>query len=468
MAALAAAAAAPAATNTSLFTVAASGGAAGAGLMQGSDSVLAVVVSSPAPNLGTHWLGMFLQGSNISVIERYRNYCYPGGCSPTTPPWTATAPIKFWNLNDGKLLSEFRVHVINYRAPVFFAVFESTDQPRLVARTPPFAFARMRCEPTGVHLARTSSPGQLRVTWQSGEPAGSLRWRQRPLASAPHGDDGWRDVAATSSTYTIDKLCGLPANMSIGWHDPGVIHTASIDATVAETSGRQDIEYMVGSTNCSTDSEGALWSPAFTVTSTPKPTDSVRILFIGDMGEAPRDAPISQHHWQMPKPTEVVDAMIASSQQVDYDAVWHIGDLAYATGYGSIWDGFMRQIEPLATRMPYCKSRTATTDTTATHTEHRTCDGRTASFALADHSGPLIGTDLHVLACMQIRALATTSVTPPAPVAFNKATTAVESVACPSMPDSFSLAGTHTASPSPPTPLTSSLLSTPTTSARCM
>ena len=139
--------------------------------------------------------------------------------------------------------------------------------------------------------------GQLRVTWQSGEPAGSLRWRQRRLATVPPGD-GWRDVAATSSTYTIDKLCGLPANMSIGWHDPGMIHTASmsIDAT-AGTSGRQDIEYMVGSTNCSTDSEGALWSSAFIVTSVPKPTDSVRILFIGDMGEAPRDAPISEHHW---------------------------------------------------------------------------------------------------------------------------------------------------------------------------
>ena len=55
--------------------------------------------------------------------------------------------------------------------------------------------------------------------------------------------------------------------------------------------------------------------------------------------------------------------MVASSQQVDYDAVWHIGDLAYATGYGSIWDGFMRQIEPLATRMPYCEGPSATLPT---------------------------------------------------------------------------------------------------------
>ena len=71
-----------------LYTVAASGGAAGGGLMRGSDSVLSVVVSSPTPNTGSHWLGMFLQGANVSAIERYRNFCPPGGCSPTTPPST--------------------------------------------------------------------------------------------------------------------------------------------------------------------------------------------------------------------------------------------------------------------------------------------------------------------------------------------------------------------------------------------
>ena len=190
------------------------------------------------------------------------------------------------------------------------------------------------------------------MTWQSGEPSGSLRWRR--LTATAHGVDDWQDAAATSSTYTIDKMCGIPANVSVGWHDPGFIHTVSIDAT-ADASGRDYIEYMVGSTNCSTDGEGALWSPTFTVMAPPTPTDSVRLLFIGDMGEAPRDSPMSEHHWQMPHPTEVVDAMIASSRQVDYDGVWHIGDLAYATGYGSIWDGFMRQIEPLATRMPYCE-----------------------------------------------------------------------------------------------------------------
>eukprot|EP01049_Picozoa_sp_SAG25_P008261 SAG25_NODE_729_length_5691_cov_223.244234_11_plen_418_part_00 len=318
--------------------------------LRNSGTALSVAVSSPTPNNGSHWLGMFLSDANVTAIEKYRGYCPPGGCAPTTPPWTTTAPLKFWVLADAKTLSVFRVHVINYRKPVFFAVFASTEQPKIVTRSLPLSFARMKCEPTGVHLSRTSAPGQLRATWQSGEPSGaSLRWRRA-------GDEGWAQVPATSSTYTRGQLCGIPANMSIGYHDAGFIHTAIFDVGRSSQAGDQAFEYVVGSANCSSDSDGAYFSPVYTAKALPQPKDNVSVLFVGDMGEAPRDSPMSNHHWQMPQPTEVVDAMIASSNEVDYDGVWHVGDLAYATGYGSIWDGFMKQIEPLATRMPYCES----------------------------------------------------------------------------------------------------------------
>jgi hypothetical protein len=74
------------------------------------------------------------------------------------------------------------------------------------------------------------------------------------------------------------------------------------------------------------------------------------------MGEAPRDYPGSNHHWQQPKPTEVVDAMVADTERNQYDAVWHIGDLAYATGYLAVWEGFMNQIQPMAASIPYYTS----------------------------------------------------------------------------------------------------------------
>ena len=345
----------PKATLSGDFTVSVS-----ATELRGSGSVLGVSVSSPTPNDGSHWLGMFLQGSNYTAIgERFRNFCPPGGCAQTTPPWTATAPLKYWTLNNAKLQSSFSVHVVNYRKPVVFSVFASAIEPRLVTSSPPVSFARMRCEPTGVHLARSRVPGQLRVTWQSGERDASLRWRRR----APEQGASWETVPATSSTYRAAQMCGLPANMSIGWHDPGWIHTAvfgtageSSPAKPAGDGARESFQYAVGTSNCTTDTEGALWSPAYVVRAPPTPTEQLAVLFIGDMGEAPRDSPISEHHWQMPQPTEVVDAMIASNSDAQYDAVWHIGDLSYATGYGSVWDGFMRQIEPLATVLPYYTS----------------------------------------------------------------------------------------------------------------
>lgn len=316
-------------------------------VLRSSGDPLAVAVTGPAN--GSHWLGMFLLGSNLTAIARYHDYCPPGGCAETTPPFTATAPIKYWGLSNGKNLSTFSVFTINYRKPCFFAVFAGTELPRLVATSQHATFSRLSCEPTGVHLARTQTPGELRVTWQSGESnESSLRWRPAAGAVGGGGERAWQVVRAESSTYARDKLCGLPANMSIGWHDPGWIHTATFRGG--------DIEYAVGSGNCS-DGLGALWSESRTVRAPPTPdAESVAVLFIGDMGEAPRDHPGSSHHWQMPQPTEVVDAMIAATSAQHYDAVWHVGDLAYATGYGSIWDGYMKQIEPLASIMPYYTS----------------------------------------------------------------------------------------------------------------
>ena len=308
--------------------------------LRGSGATLGVAVSGPVQN-GSHFLGMFVQDANLSALDpKYRNFCPPGGCAETTPPWTTTAPIKFWSLNNGKTLSSFSVHVVNYRVPLHFVVCDFALLEQCVG-SPVVSFERMVCEPTGVHLAHTATAGELRTTWQSGEPTAALRWRT-------FGEDEWQVINATSSTYGQTEMCGVPANMSIGWADPGFIHSA-----VFRTGG-EAAEYAVGSLDCASDALGPLWSDAWHVSASPRETATA--MLVGDMGEAPRDHPGSAHHWQMPQPTEVVDAMSARASSVAYDAVLHIGDLSYATGYTSIWDGFMSQIEPLAAQIPYLTS----------------------------------------------------------------------------------------------------------------
>ncbi len=71
----------------------------------------------------------------------------------------------------------------------------------------------------------TQVPNQLRVTWTAFPPAG----KEREPATVLYGlSESGLPAKAQSSVdyYTIDQMCGSPANDSKAWVDPGVMHTA--------------------------------------------------------------------------------------------------------------------------------------------------------------------------------------------------------------------------------------------------
>jgi len=153
-----------------------------------------------------------------------------------------------------------------------------------VATSAPLSFANAN-EPTGVHLALSGTPGQVRVNWASwnasavaaavgGSPPGAL-WslqpsalaaalspnRTSPAASFP----GVFLSAASSSTYGPSDLCarwdGLPSvAQSSGWLAPGQLHSALLGSLPSSVN----ISYAVGS-----DATG--WSSMFSFTSPPLP-----------------------------------------------------------------------------------------------------------------------------------------------------------------------------------------------------
>lgn len=351
--------------------------------LRGSGSILAVSLESqcspavppakgwaPPPAEG-YWLGMFTSDANLSAINDYHNYCPPGGCAPTTPPWVATAPIKFWRLPRycPEFSRSFEVFVVNYRKPIIFAVFAHFTTPKLVYKSTPMTFARMSCEPTAMHLSRTSVPGQYRVTWQSGESTATLRWRRLD-------DIKWNSQVAMTTTYTKDNMCGVPANMSIGWFDPGYIHTGVFNLT--DLSHQPRYEYSVGTPNCSTDILGPFWSRSFEVrTPPPRDANNTKILFYGDMGVSSRDSPPSSHHWEQSMSLTVFNVMALEASSNEYDAVWHVGDMSYATGYMSAWEQFMAQIQPIASIIPYYTSPG----------NHERCSPNSGSIRQSDDSG---------------------------------------------------------------------------------
>ena len=111
--------------------------------LRSSGSTLAVSVTAacggavPA-NGSAYWLGMFTSDANLTADPNFRDYCPPGGCAPTTPPWTSTAPIKFWGLPSTRgcgWTESVAVVVVNYRKPLIFAIFSSFEAPQLVYKS---------------------------------------------------------------------------------------------------------------------------------------------------------------------------------------------------------------------------------------------------------------------------------------------------------------------------------------------
>ena len=144
-------------------------------------------------------------------------------------------------------------------------------------------------------------------------------------------------TSASSSYYTSDDLCGEPAK-SIGYRDPGYIHHAEIHGYAPN----ELVDYVVG--------DDAHETAVFTVKMPPGPGERVTIAVFGDMGHAIED---DAHSWQSyGSPSKHVMAQLISDLD-EYDAVFHIGDISYATGYNSVWDEFLDQIEPIASKRPY-------------------------------------------------------------------------------------------------------------------
>jgi hypothetical protein len=58
----------------------------------------------------------------------------------------------------------------------------------------------------------------------------------------------WQIVRSTTTPYAAREMCGPPANMSIGYLDPGYIHTAllTFPHTAVAGKGMVELVYSVG------------------------------------------------------------------------------------------------------------------------------------------------------------------------------------------------------------------------------
>jgi len=273
-----------------------------------------------------------------------------------------------------------RFKLVNLHRDYIFALVQGNAQyPSLVATSNPVAFAQP-AEPTGIHLALTMKPHQMRVTW-SAPPAvntaargdtvdkATARWGRAP----GQFDIGTAD--ATGSTYTRAQLCteGGPAT-GLGWRNPPTIMTAVMDNLEAGVR----YWYTVGSDgggwshlrrNFSFIAPAAAGGPTATHkavggrNATAAADGATTILAFGDMGKAPSawDGSL-EHSWDNPpgmgelgswNTTKTLLAEFDPDAAGTPQAVLHIGDISYAVGYATEWDEFLAQVEPVASQVAW-------------------------------------------------------------------------------------------------------------------
>ncbi|KAI3785860.1 hypothetical protein L1987_44986 [Smallanthus sonchifolius] len=189
-------------------------------------------------------------------------------------------------------------------------------------------------------LAQGKSWDQMAVTWTSGYNIDE---------ATPFVEYGWigqgRNLSpAETLTFSRSSMCGPPAS-TVGWRDPGFIHTSFLDNMWPNTM----YDYRVGHRLVN---GSIVWGKSYSFKSSPSPgQDSLqRVIIFGDMGKGERDGSNEYSDFQ---PGSLITTNRLENDLENFDIVFHIGNLAFAEGYISQWDQFTAQIQPVASRKAY-------------------------------------------------------------------------------------------------------------------
>ncbi|KAJ7299515.1 hypothetical protein O6H91_Y217500 [Diphasiastrum complanatum] len=291
----------------------------------------------------TDWIGVFSPASfNASVCVEDL---------PVTnrdfPPLLCTAPIKYQYANyssqnyasSGEGFLKFRL--INQRADFAFGYFSGDlYNPVLLAVSNTVTFADPK-RPAYPRLAIGNVWNEVSITWTSGY---SLR-EATPLViwGTEEKKDAYASGAGTLS-FTQKDMCGPPAR-TVGWRDPGYIHTVSLKELWPNTRYHYKVAHRLQNGSFIWGRDGFFKAPPF-----PGEDSLQRVVIFGDMGKGEQDGSNEYNNFQ---PAALNTTYRLKEDLENIDLVLHIGDICYANGYISQWDQFTEQIEDIASQVPY-------------------------------------------------------------------------------------------------------------------
>ncbi|KAI3727045.1 hypothetical protein L1987_66853 [Smallanthus sonchifolius] len=299
-----------------------------------------VVVESAEPS-EADWVAVF-SPANFNASD-----CYSESDGDVEKaPYICTAPLKYKFVNYSnpdyvkRRQGSLQFQIINQRADFSFALFTGgLYSPKLIRISSPISFRNPKA-PLYPRLAQGKSWDQMAVTWTSGYNIDE---------ATPFVEYGWigqgRNLSpAETLTFSRSSMCGPPAS-TVGWRDPGFIHTSFLDNMWPNTM----YDYRVGHRLAN---GSIIWGKSYSFKSSPSPgQDSLqRVIIFGDMGKGERDGSNEYSDFQ---PGSLITTNRLENDLENFDIVFHIGNLAFAEGYISQWDQFTAQIQPVASRKAY-------------------------------------------------------------------------------------------------------------------
>jgi hypothetical protein len=266
-----------------------------------------------------------------------------GAYSPPDVDITTTVPVKYaWCDEDPDYLQggagTLAFNMTNLRAGIRFYYFTSyTKNATLVATGAQVVNFNNVNEQLRPRVQATGNVNVLNISWSSNMSVTPvLKWG---IATGVYTTT----VGAATKVITKSQMCGAPAS-TIGWRDLGEIHTASLvgAAALANTI----VYYMFGDTTSdSWSKEYKLHLPP--LPGTQPPTRPTTVVLFDDLGRGSTDQSFTWNEYGRPSVYTTM-AVAAEIEAGLVDAVYHGGDISYATGYMGVWDFFMDMLSPMA------------------------------------------------------------------------------------------------------------------------
>jgi hypothetical protein len=155
-------------------------------------------------------------------------------------------------------------------------------------------------------------------------------------------------INAVTTEITQKSMCGAPA-ISVGWREQGLIHTAPFNG-MKELQNKK-VYYIFGDVNTNDFSKEFTLNVPPLAGNQPESRPTTVILY-DDMGRGSNDDTFTWNEYGRPA--------INTSQSVahlvnngEIDAIYHGGDISYATGYAAVWDFYLDMMSPVTAGVPY-------------------------------------------------------------------------------------------------------------------